>query len=196
MAEYTFDQLLAWKARSTDPNEQKKIRRLIRELRAKDPSLPTLRTGTTRLRPTDATKVATNVQQTYAEVNLANPETFYRVPPQNWTEDMWGIWDDWQERKRPLHQLAFIDRAGVPQYGCDCSKCTRTNWDIYHALLEEDLDKLAAINDTRKGYGYELVNYDVLVQAREAARAHAQRKLDKKAKKAAKKMKITKVSAV
>lgn len=42
---YTFEELVAWKARSKDPVEQKKIRRLIRNLRATDPSIPSLRRG-------------------------------------------------------------------------------------------------------------------------------------------------------
>lgn len=46
--QYTFEELVAWKARSDDPKEQKKIRRLIRELRAVDPNVPSLRRGISR----------------------------------------------------------------------------------------------------------------------------------------------------
>ena len=45
---YTFEELVAWKARSTEANEQKKIRRLIRQLREHDPHVPQLRRGISR----------------------------------------------------------------------------------------------------------------------------------------------------
>lgn len=207
---YTFQELVEWKARSTDKNEQKKIRRLIRELRATDPSVPSLRRGISRtsgivqpsvdvanFNPADKSTWPTTGSckkchhrhkkvckaQVRETVTINKTREVIRdrecscdvyVPdydPAMWTEDMHAQFIDWMAKEKPLHVVSYVNAAGVPVMGCDASCCSAKNWAIYDQLVA---DAEAELERTRP----------------------KKNKLKKAAKKAAKKMKVTKVSSV
>lgn len=209
---YTFEELVAWKARSTDPNEQKKIRRLIRELRAADPSVPALRRGISRgsgvLQPTvdvsnfnpadrstwpttgncrrckDPARVhkrsgCTAVHKSKVEhatrkgvfLSIDEPCRCVTYEPDYdgsmWTLEMHDQFIDWMAVNRPLHVVTYVNKDGVPTMGCDASCCSTKNWALYDQLMSE-------------------------FQPPKVKKT----KLEKAAKKAAKKLKVKKVSSV
>lgn len=180
---YTFAELVAWKAKSQDPQEQKKIRRLIRALRATDPSVPSLKRGINANSPVVQPSVEPDLfdptdKSTWPTITtyetLPSGKRVSRVvlaPAEHWTEEMHFKLIDHQAVAHPIHQHAHVDAAGVPQLGCGGSCCATRNWAVYDVLLAE------------------------AEREREAA-AQASRKLKKAAKKAAKKIKVTKVSSV
>jgi len=180
---YTFEQLMDWKARTDDPREQKKIRRMLRELRAVNPELPAVRRGVNK---------HSGIQQVApATFDPADRSTWPTgrdgklLGPENWTEDMHIAYIDWMAVHKPLHVVAHIDAAGVPQYGCACSKCTSLNGRIYDALVAENMDELARINEMLTALGRPAVDISSLLPTAKP----------KKAKKS-KKFKVTKVSSI
>lgn len=132
MSTYTIQELLDWKARSDDAKEQKKIRRLIRELRAElgDEEVPPIRRGINRLSP--STKFL-------SRFDPADQSTW--PPVDTWTEAMHDSYIDWLAENKPLHQRPYFDVQDIPRVGCGCSQCAPW-YPFYQAMVNVDLELL------------------------------------------------------